>query len=441
MRVRRGASSADAPALAVLFLVNVLNYYDRQALGALVEPLRHQFHLGDTQLAAIPTLATIVYAVAGVPLGRLADRASRKRLLAAGVAVWAGLTGFGALASSFAMLLVSRLGVGVGEAVCAPAATSWIADVVPAHRRARAMAGFMMAVPVGVMLSLAVSGPVAQAWGWRAALTVAALPGVVLAPALLRLREPARAAGPAGASSSLAFLRVPAFWWIAASGAIVNSALYSFSYFLPAFLTRTHGLTVGQAGLWTGVGSGAAGILGAALVAFRGDRAAGGRPGGRMRLAAGAAALAVPPMALAIHMPAGHAAAALSLALAGYALLQTYYGLIYAALHDVVGPAMRGTAMSVYLLVTCLCGAAFGPLLTGGLSDHFARALAGAAAVTEAAKAAGLRQAMYAIPALAALLAVALWAGSPKKGSDAIFSPRQGTMETTPEKWIRKPWN
>ena len=412
MRVKRWASPADAPALAVLFLVNVLNYYDRQALGALVEPLRREFRLSDTQLAAIPTLVTIVYALAGIPLGRLADRISRKRLLAAGVTVWAVLTGLGALAYSFAMLLVSRLGVGAGEAVCAPAATSWIGDAVPANRRARAMAGFMMAVPVGVMLSLAVSGPVAQAWGWRAALTVAALPAVALAPALLRLREPPRAVRPAASAAGFPFLRVPAFWWIAATGAIVNSALYSFSYFLPAFLTRTHGLTVGKAGLWTGIGSGAAGILGALSVALIGDRAARHRPGGRMLLAAGAAGLAVAPLALAVHAPPGHAAAALWLAMTGYALLQTYYGLVYAALHDVIGPGMRGAAMSVYLLVTYLSGAAIGPLLTGGLSDHFARALAGAAAVPEAARAAGLRQAMYAIPALAALLAVTLWAGA-----------------------------
>ena len=417
MSARRGASSADAPALAVLFLVNVLNYYDRQALGALVEPLRREFRIGDTQLAAIPALFTIVYAVAGVPLGRLADRLSRKRLLAAGVAVWAALTGLGALASGYAMLLVSRMGV--GEAVCAPAATSWIGDLVPTNRRARAMAGFMMAVPVGVMLSLAVSGPVAQAWGWRAALMVAALPALVLAPALLGLREPPRAQRPPEFAAGFPFLRTPAFWWIAASGAIVNSALYSFSYFLPAFLTRTHGLAVGAAGLWSGIGSGAAGMLGALTVVLAGDRVARSRPGGRMRLAAGAAALAVAPLALAIHAPAGHAAAAVCLAMAGYALLQTYYGLVYASLHDVVAPAVRGAAMSVYLLVTYLGGAAFGPLLTGRLSDHFARALAGAAAVTEAAKAAGLRQAMYSIPALAALLAVALWAGAASAGPES----------------------
>ncbi len=406
------APPAYAPALAVLFLVNVLNYYDRQALGALVEPLRHQFHLGDTQLAAIPTLVTIVYAVAGVPLGRLADRVSRKRLLAAGVAVWAGLTACGALASSYVMLLVSRLGVGAGEAVCAPAATSWIGDLVPAARRARAMAGFMMAVPVGVMLSLAVSGPVAQAWGWRAALSVAALPAVLLVPALLWLREPARAAVPEARAAGFAFLRVRAFWWIAASGAIVNSALYSFSYFLPAFLTRFHGLTVGQAGLWTGIGSGVAGIAGATLVVWGGDRASRNRRGGRMQLAGLTAALAVGPMAAAIYVPAGHALRALLPAMAAYALLQTYYGLVYAALHDVVGPEVRGAAMSVYLLVTSLGGALCGPLLTGGLSDYFA-----GTGATEAAKAAGLRSAMYAIPALAALLAATLFLGSTRNGN------------------------
>ena len=114
--------------LGILFLVNVLNFYDRQALGAVTEPLRREFHVSDTQLGALTTVFTVLYAVAGVPLGRLADTGSRKRLLAAGVAVWAGLTGLGGLAASYGMLLGTRLGVGMGEAVCAPAATSWLAS-------------------------------------------------------------------------------------------------------------------------------------------------------------------------------------------------------------------------------------------------------------------------------------------------------------------------
>jgi len=390
----------SAAPLTVLFLVNVLNYYDRQALGAVVEPLRHTFNLTDTELALLPTLFTVVYAVAGLPLGRLADTGSRRRLLASGVAVWAGLTALGAAASSFGMLLFTRLGVGIGEAVCAPAATSWIGDLVPAERRARALAGFMMAVPIGVMLSLAITGPVAQSYGWRAAIAVAAVPAIVLIPALLWLPEAARGGMTQGGSPML-LARIPAMWWIAASGAIVNSALYTFSYFLPAFLTRFHGVPVGKAGLWTGIGSGIAGVLGAA--------AAGVFGAGRMRLASLAALAAAPAAFGAIALRPGSVAGALVLAMLCYGLLQTYYGLVYATLHDIVGPELRGTAMSVYLMATYLAGVFLGPLLTGGLSDHFARQAGGP---VEAAKAIGLHQAMYAIPVLCLALAGVLWGGA-----------------------------
>ena len=407
-------SKAAGASLAVLFLVNVLNFYDRQALGAVLEPLRHEFHLSDTRLGALTTIFTLLYAVAGLPLGRLADTWSRRRLLAIGVAVWAGLTGLGGLAASYAMLLVTRLGVGVGEAVCAPAATSWIGDLVPASRRARAMAGFMMAVPVGGMLSFAISGPVAQAHGWRVALALAALPAVALVPAVMWLREPARGASGAGPcpARALSLVKIPALWWIAASGAIVNFTLYSFSTFLPAFLTRFHGLSVAQAGLWTGIGSGVAGILGGAAAAAYGDRVIRRRGNGRMLLAAGASLAAAPLAFLAIRMRAGNVWGAIALVMAAYGLLQMYYGLVYAAIQDIVEPSLRGTAMAAYFLAMYLCGASAGPLVTGRLSDHFARQAAGAGAVTEAARSIGLHHAMYVIPALSVALAAVLWAGA-----------------------------
>jgi MFS family permease len=400
--------------LLVLFLVNVLNFYDRQALGAVTEPLRREFHLSDTQLGALTTTFTVLYALAGVPLGRLADTWSRRRLLAIGTAVWAGLTGLGGLAASYGMLLATRLGVGIGEAVCAPAATSWIGDVVPPERRARAMAWFMMAVPVGGMLSFAVTGPVAQAHGWRVALALAALPAVALVPALLRLKDPAAAGQPLPSTRKRGGYPAwpPAFWWIVASGAVVNFMLYSFSTFLPAFLTRFHGLSVGRAGFWTGIGSGVAGILGALAAGALGDRVSGNRGRGRMLLSGGAALLAAPLAFCAIRLPAGRAALAIPLIMAAYGLLQSYYGLVYAAMQDIVAPGLRGAAMGTYFMAMYLCGASFGPLVTGGLSDHFARAAAGVGAVTETARALGLRQAMYLIPALSLALAVVLWCGA-----------------------------
>ena len=392
-------SRSVGPALAVLFLVNVLNFYDRQTLAAVLEPLRHEFSLSDTQLGGLFTLFTIVFALAGWPLGKLADTRSRRGLLAWGIAVWTALTGAAGLATSYAVLLATRLGVGIGEAACTPAATSWIGDLAPASRRARAMAGFMMAVPVGIMLSSAIGGAVAQGYGWRAALVLAAVPGLVLAPAVLWLREPPRpVVAEAGAGTGALSA---GFWWIAVSGAVVNFALYSFSTFLPAFLTRYHGMSVAQAGAWTGVGSGVSGILGAAAAGLLGDRVK-----NRLWLAAGASLAAAGPVYAAIRMPAGSSAAAVYLAMTGYGLLQMYYGLVYAAIQDVVGPGMRGRAMAVYFMVTYLGGASWGPLVTGRLSDILARR-SGLAA--EAARAVGLHDAMYVIPALALVLAVVLW--------------------------------
>lgn len=405
--------------LAVLFAVNILNFYDRQVLGALLEPIRKEFHLSDTQLGTLGTLPIVLYAFVGLPFGRLADSWSRKRLLALGVALWASLTGMGGLAGSYSLLLISRMGVYAGEAVCAPAGTSWIGDLFPAARRARALALFMLGVPIGGALSFAISGPAAQAWGWRASLVLAALPALLLTPALLALDEPARGASElrrlAGKASAWSILRIPTMWWIIASGALVNFNLYALSTFFPAFLTRYHGLSVGQSGLSAGLGYAVAGILGGILAGMWGDRIIRHRPDGRMLSAAAAALLAVPAALAGIGQPAGSAALAVSLIMAAYGLLNTYYGLVYSAIHDIVAPTLRGTAMAVYFLAMYLCGASFGPLLTGRLSDFLARNAAqsaGSTVITEAFRASGLHQAMYVIPILSAGLAVALYAGS-----------------------------
>ncbi len=403
--------------LVVLFLVNVLNFYDRIAIGVIAEPVRHEFHLSDAQLGGLTTAFTIVYALAGLPLGRLADTGNRRRILAAGVAVWSALTALGGLASSYAALLLTRVGVGIGEASCAPAATSWIGDAVAPARRTRALAWFMMAVPVGGLLSYSIGGPAAQAWGWRAALALAALPALALVPALLALkpppgRKPARDAKPARPAD---LARIPMFRWIAASGAVVNFALYSFTAFFAAFLTRYHGLTVGGAGVWAGLGTGAAGIAGALCAGWLGDRVSRDFGAARMRIAAAAALAATPFFCAGIAMPYGAAAAAIALIVPAYGLLQMYYGLVYAAMHDVVAPELRGIAMGAYFTVQYLGGAAWGPLVTGHLSDHFSRIAANAGMAAEAARAQGLHLAMYSIPALSLLLAAVLWAGSRAK--------------------------
>jgi MFS family permease len=132
-----------------------------------------------------------------------------------------------------------------------------------------------------------------------------------------------------------------------------------------------------------------------------------------MLAAAQAALLAAPAGLLGIAQPAGAAALALGAILLAYGLLNMYYGLVYSALQDIVAPHLRGTAMSLYFMAMYLCGASFGPILTGRLSDLLARrAAAGSPVISEAARAAGLHQAMYVLPVLALALALVLYAGS-----------------------------
>src|SRR5215471_1563565 len=211
--------------LAVLVAVNVLNFYDRHVIGALTEPIRKEFGLSDSQVGLIGSAFIWLYALVGLPLGRIADSSSRKKLLAGGMLVWSALTGVAATATNFTMLLLSRLGFAVGEAVVAPAATSWIGDLFPAAERSRPLALFMLGVPIGGALSYFFSGPVAQAYGWRAAMVLAAAPAVILIPLLLRLAEPVRGAAeahqePIARSSMVTILRIPTMWWIIASGAL-----------------------------------------------------------------------------------------------------------------------------------------------------------------------------------------------------------------------------
>src|SRR5215471_2084770 len=226
--------------LFVLVAVNVLNFYDRQVAGAVAEPVRKEFSLTDTQLGWINTAFTILYGLVGLPLGLLADKSSRKRLLSGGVVVWAALTASAKWVFSYPFLVITRLGVGVGEATAAPTATSWIGDLYPPQRRARPLALFMLGVPVGGALSYFFSGAIAQRLGWRAAMVVAAAPALLLIPLLLLLKEPergaseARAAQSSGAGSIGEVLRIPTFWWIALSGALVNFNLYGIALFFPA---------------------------------------------------------------------------------------------------------------------------------------------------------------------------------------------------------------
>jgi predicted MFS family arabinose efflux permease len=413
-------------AVLVLFAINIMNFYDRLVPGALVEPIRKEFQLSDTQIGLLGSIFIWPYALIGVLMGRIADSGSRKKLLAWGLAVWASLTACAGIAKSYSILLFSRLGVGLGEATCAPAATSWLGDLFPAEKRARVLAVFMLGVPVGSALAAFFSGVIAQAHGWRAAMALAGAPALLLVPALLTLGEPRRGASETQRAATTrtpvwTVLRLPTLWWIIASGVFLNFGLYAIATFLQAFLSRVHGLSLASSGTATGAVYLIGGLGGGLSAGYLGDSIVQRRKDGRMLCAAIAALMAVPFSCIAILRPAGSLFSAIVFLVLTYAALTSYYGFVYSAIQDIVAPNQRGTAMAIYFMAMYLCGASFGPLLTGRLSDllaHRAAALAGSPVVRETFRAVGLQQAMLIIPILSAALAGVLYMGSRTIASD-----------------------
>src|SRR5437870_7864429 len=179
-------------ALMVLFAINLMNFFDRQIIGGVGEGIRREWGLSDTALGLLGTVFTLLYAVVGLPLGRLSDRQQRRKILAGGVFVWSLLTAASGIARNFSQLIAARLGVGIGEATCSPASTSLLGDLFPPHQRARAVAIWMLGLPLGLGLANGAGGWILQNWGWRNAFYLAAVPGLVCAVAALMMREPKR---------------------------------------------------------------------------------------------------------------------------------------------------------------------------------------------------------------------------------------------------------
>jgi len=413
--------------LIVLFAINTINFFDRQILGAVGEPIRIEFGLSDASLGALGTAFTLLYAFVGVPLGRLADKIGRKGILSVGVFVWSLLTVGSGLAQNFWQIFALRLGVGVGEASCAPAATSLIGDLVPASWRAKALAVFMLGLPVGVALSFAVSGTVAKTYGWRAAFFVAGVPGILCAIAVLFIKEPKRGAAEThnigeqkrpGSPYKL-ILASPTMRWLILSGALHNFNMYAIGAFITPFLMRYHGADIQTANFVSMIVYGVMGAPGLLIGGFIGDAVMKRRSDGRMLVGATAILFSIPLLFFALGQSRGATAAFLILMGAGCALMYFYYSTVYSTIQDIVEPGLRGTAMAVYFFAMYVLGASLGPYATGILSDFFTKRAAQMAGVLDFSQAAlepfratGLHTAMYLIPILSVLLTLVLFAAS-----------------------------
>jgi predicted MFS family arabinose efflux permease len=369
-------------ALAIFLCVNILNFVDRKLPFILIEPIRADLKLNDAQMGLLGgVMFTLVYAVAGLPLGRLADRWPRKPMLGAAVALWGITTTIGGLATNFAQFAASRIGLAVGEAVINPTATSMIADLFPPNRRRFALSVFLLGSTLGVMLGLTIGGLLVDRLNWRHVMFLFAIPSGVLALLIIfTLREPTRDA-PDGATDAPTLPLWPSICQLLSKPAMVHIALAACLYifatsslyaFAPAFAIRTFALSAGQAGTLVGVIMGGAGALGTLAGGLIVDRLGTRDVRWNLRVPALSLLLAAPLFLAAWSAPS----AALSMTLLAPAafFVCMYLGPTYAAVQELAGPRMRGLAVSVLTFAMYAVGGSLGPVVTGIVSDSFKRA-------------------------------------------------------------------
>ncbi|MCQ4314274.1 MFS transporter [Pseudomonas stutzeri] len=409
--------------LFLLFLANLFNFFDRTIPAIIAEPIRLEWNLNDFQLGLIGTAFTIIYAIAGVPLGRMADTGSRRKIMGWGLTAWSGLTAVNGFAWNFWSFLLVRMGIGIGEASYAPAANSLIGDLFPAHKRARAMGIFMLGLPLGLLLAFFTIGLMVEYFGsWRAPFFIAAVPGLVLALFIFFVREPQRGAAETVKVSQerveqpiRKVLAIRTFWWLVLAGLAFNFATYACNAFMVPLLMRYHGVPLVEASVATGVIVGLTGLIGLTFGGWVADKIH--QRFARGRLIFAAASMVIATLATGYALLAGRIEVGVFVAVfsIGWLFSYNFYTCVYTAIQDVVEPRLRATAMALFFAGLYLLGGGMGTVVVGLLSDHFAESAmlaAGAAEMTEAFRAEGLHGAMYLIPASLLLTMVFLFQAS-----------------------------
>lgn len=360
--------------LVVLLLVNILNFVDRQLPFILIDAIRRDLHLSDAQIGLLAGLSfAVVYAFAGLPLARLADRYSARWVIALSLAFWSLMTAAGGFSQNFWHLLGARAGVAAGEAGSTPAAHALITRLYPANRRALVVAIFSLGVPIGGTIGLAIGGWINDVSGWRNAFFLVGLPGLAMAiiawiclPATPRPRAEARLHISFVASLRHLFA-LKSFRHMAAGSSLFAIGSYAMNVFAPAFLMRTHDMTAAQAGLGLGLASGLGGIIGTFAGGALGDLFGKTDPRWRQLIPAIGMAFCV-PISLAAWLVEGQFA---SLVLLTFVYLSglLYFAPTFSAAQLLVPDGMRATTAAILLFCLTLVGSSIGPYVVGQVSD------------------------------------------------------------------------
>ncbi len=362
--------------VGLLFLVNLFNIADRLVLGIVLEPLKHDLGLSDTQLGFLTGLAfASVYATLALPLARVADKWNRRSLIAISMAVWSLASALCGFARNYVELLTARMGVAAGEAGFSPSAHSIIADYVRPERRAAALAFFAFGGSVGILAGNAIGGFTAETYGWRFAFVAIATPGLFLA-AIVRLtvKEPIRGGNENRPSASeddqsnlRGLLAKKSYRFLILGAAAHLFVSYGIVGWIPSFFLRMHDIGLAELGLWLGLItaiSGGIGVLGGGLLS---DRLALVDRRWLVWIPAISVVAAV-PFALGMYLSA-HVYIALAWAAVMTIFSQVYQGPTYALVQTLAPVRMRSSAAAVMIFVQNMVGLGLGPAAVGVLSD------------------------------------------------------------------------
>ncbi len=381
-----GPSVAPAPApsdrwyvLAVLTAVYALNIADRFSISSVIEPIREELHLSDGRVAALTGVALgVFYVTLGIPIAAFADRANRRNILALALALWSAMTTLCGFARTSPHLLLARFGVGIGEAGGTPPSTSMLADKFPPARRPMALTIYALGACLGAWLGSSVAAAAAERSGWRAAFLVLGVPGLVLSAIVwLTIREPQRGAldstprvQPSAFSATLRYIATQrSAVHLLVGGSVATLWSWGLIWWTPAFLQRSHHLSVGQAGDLLGPIHLVAGTAGTLLAGWLVARPAAADPRYVARLLATVVVLTtIPSIALYWVTSRGAATALLWIFVPG---VYFYIGPTLGLLQNVIPANMRATACALLLFLANVGNLVVAPQLIGWLSDWF----------------------------------------------------------------------
>lgn len=373
----RGAATG----LAFLALASALNYYDRVLVVVVSQPLRLEFKLTDMQYGLLTGPAfVVVYALSSLLFGALADRCSRRGVISVALCLWSMMTALCGFANSFALLALSRAGVGVGEGASMPAGLSMLSDYYPAHRRSMAMAIFNSGGMIGLCLSFVLGSWIATHFGWRSVFFIAGLPGLLLALFFwIMVREPARGAHDVVAPRSITYragltrlIRNRAYCWLTLAASLGTFSSLGMMIWLPQFFIRAHHLTQGEVGMLFGPAAALGLLAGMMAGGWLGTKLATQRLERPVLVCIFANAALLPLYLFVLWIPS--TTLALVATFVAMATSVIYAPAYHASMQSVCEPEVRGTAAAVASVASAVIGQGAIPLLVGMTSDHLAAA-------------------------------------------------------------------